>query len=272
VRPVDVQAVGMGSGFSGEVAQFYETYRRGYPDAAVDAIINAFELTGTDLAVDLGCGPGQLTFPLAARLRAVIGVDPEPAMLAFARAASTRDGIGNVVWVAGTDADLPALTATLGAGSLGVVTAATALHWMRDEELFAATARLVRPGGGFAVVTNGKPLWQLDVAWSRALREFLESWLGHSASFGCGTDDAAQQRYRDHLAAAGLTVSETVIEYTDDLDLEHLIGGMLSTFSERTLPVGEARDRFAEGIHKALGDGPFPEPVRVGLMLGRRAT
>jgi len=168
----------MSVGFSGEVARLYETYRRGYPDAVVDAIVDAFELTSDDIAVDLGCGPGQLTFPLAAYLRAVVGVDPEADMLALARRAAEQRSFANIAWLLGTDADMPALESLLGPRSVGVVTAATALHWMRDDEVFRATARLVRPGGGFTVVTNGKPLWQQDVAWSYALREFIESWNG----------------------------------------------------------------------------------------------
>jgi trans-aconitate methyltransferase len=257
-------------GFSGEVAQLYQAFRRGYPAPVADAIVEAFPLTADDIAIDLGCGTGQLTFPLASRLRTVIGVDPEPDMLTLARRATTERGVRNIIWLAGSDADIPAIALTLGAGLVGVVTAATALHWMRDDELFPAVVRLVRPGGGFAVVTNGKPLWRLDVPWSHALREFLEAWNGRTSSAGCGTDDAAQQRYRDHLATAGFSVSETSVDYTDDVDLEHLVGGMLSAFSVQSLPSGAARDRFADGIRAALGDGPFPEPVHVGLIFGRR--
>ena len=259
----------MSVGFSGEVARLYETYRRGYPDAVVDAIVDAFELTSDDIAVDLGCGPGQLTFPLAAYLRAVVGVDPEADMLALARRAAEQRSFANIAWLLGTDADMPALESLLGPRSVGVVTAATALHWMRDDEVFRATARLVRPGGGFTVVTNGKPLWQQDVAWSYALREFIESWNGESEDAGCGTDDVAQQRYRDNLAAAGFTVSEAFVDYIDDLDLEHLVGGMLSAFPEQALPTGAARTEFADGIRDALGDGPFTETVHVGLIFGR---
>jgi hypothetical protein len=141
---------------------------------------------------------------------------------------------------------------------------------MRADDVFAGTARLVRPGGGFAVVTNGKPWWQLDTPWSRALNAFLAEWTGRAQTHGCGTDDEAQQRYRDGLAAAGLVVSEARIEYTDDLDFDHLAGGMLSAFSERTLPLGESRARYLDGMREALGDGPFVEPVRVGLLFGRR--
>lgn len=174
-----------------------------------------------------------------------------------------------MTWVAGSDTDVPALAAFLRPGSVGVVTAATALHWMRDDELFRAVASLTRPGGGFAVVTNGTPLWLLDVPWAHALRDFLQAWIGRPLSSGCGTDDEAQRRYRDNLAAAGFNVSEERVDHTGDMDLDHLVGAVLSTFSSRTPPLADERPRFTEGVRAAVGDGPFPEHVEVGPIFGR---
>jgi ubiquinone/menaquinone biosynthesis C-methylase UbiE len=264
------QSERMDLGFGGEVAQLYQTYRRGYPDAVVDAIVDECDLTSDDVAVDLGCGTGQLTLGLAQRLRAVVGVDPEADMLVLARTTSADQGVRNVAWLLGSDVDLPAIEAVLGPSTVGVVTAATALHWMRDDEVFRASARLIRPGGGFAVVTNGKPLWQLDIPWSRALRGAIEAWTGQTATAGCGSDEAAQDRYRANLSRAGLSVSERVIEYAADLDLDHVVGGVLSAFPLQSLPTGADRAQFADSVRQALGGGPFTEPVRVGLLFGIR--
>ncbi|MEV0729346.1 class I SAM-dependent methyltransferase [Polymorphospora sp. NPDC050346] len=260
----------MDLGFSGEVARLYETYRRGYPAPVVDAIVDAFALSADDVAVDLGCGTGQLTLPLADRLRAVVGVDPEPDMLTLARRAAARRDVRNVAWMLGDDADVPAVGVLLGAGSVGVVTVATALHWMDTGRLFPAVADLVRPGGGFAVVTNGRPLWLLDAPWSRELRAFLESWTGSDLSWGCGSDDADQRRYREGLTAAGLTVSATSVAYPADLDLPGLVGEVLTAFPASELPTGPDRERFAEGVGAAVGAGPFHQPVQVDLLFGRR--
>jgi 2-polyprenyl-3-methyl-5-hydroxy-6-metoxy-1,4-benzoquinol methylase len=70
--------------FGGEVAEFYQRYRHGYPEAVIDLLAGAFGLTPADVVIDLGCGTGQLALPLARRVRAVLGVDPEPAMLGWA--------------------------------------------------------------------------------------------------------------------------------------------------------------------------------------------
>ena len=55
--------------FRGEVADFYHKYRRGYPPAVIDMVMDAFGLTGDDIVVDLGCGTGQLALPIAGRVR-----------------------------------------------------------------------------------------------------------------------------------------------------------------------------------------------------------
>jgi ubiquinone/menaquinone biosynthesis C-methylase UbiE len=162
-------------GFGGEVADFYHQYRRGYPPAVIDTLAGTFGLTGDDIVIDLGCGTGQLTLPIAARVRAVAGVDPEPDMLARAGRAAAEHGITNVAWLLGADTDMPALAALLGDQRAGAVTIGQALHWMNYRELFPALLPLLRPGGGAAVITNGTPLWLQDSAWSRALRGFWNS-------------------------------------------------------------------------------------------------
>jgi trans-aconitate methyltransferase len=48
-------------------------------------LAETFGLNAQDMVVDLGCGTGQLTLPIAHRVRAVIGMDPEPDMLRRAR-------------------------------------------------------------------------------------------------------------------------------------------------------------------------------------------
>jgi SAM-dependent methyltransferase len=261
---------GMDLGFGGEAAEFYGSYRHGYPAAAIDVLADAFKLTARDLVVDLGCGTGQLTVPIARRVRAVVGIDPEPDMLRCARHAARGAGVSNVGWMLGADTDLPVLRCLFGERSVAAVTIGQALHWMRHDELFRAAGPLVRPGGGVAVVTNGTPLWLQDSAWSRGLRGFLEQLLGKKLTSWCGTDEQSQQRYRKALAAAGFEVSSAAVDYVAELTLDQVVGGVYSALPVDRLPAADQRPAFAARVRAAVGPGDrFSEPVHVAMLTGR---
>jgi len=257
-------------GFGGEVADLYHHYRHGYPAAVTDIIADAFALSSTDVVIDLGCGTGQLTLPIAARVRAVAGMDPEADMLRRAHRAARDAGVGNVGWMLGGDGDLAGLHALFGRGSVAAVTIGQALHWMRHEELFRDVRPLLRPGGGIAVVTNGTPLWLQDSSWSRGLREFLERWLGGKTTFACGTDELTQQRYRDALASAGFGVTAAAVDYVAELTLDQILGGVYSAISAGRLPPPDQRAAFAQQVRAAVGpQDRFAEPVHVAILTGR---
>lgn len=252
-------------GFRGEVASFYHRYRRGYPPAVLDAVVAAFGLTRDDVAVDLGCGTGQLALPLAGRVGSVVGVDPEPDMLAYGRLAASSS-VANVRWVVGSDADLPGL---VGDTRVGVLTVGQALHWMDYEALFCAVRPMFRPGGGIAVVTNGVPLWLQDSDWSRSLRGCLETWVGKSLTRTCGSDADSQARYADSLAAAGYVVRSASVEYQADLDVDAVVGGVYSAMSVDLLPAPDQRPVFADLVRGALAPfEPLAEQVRVAVLTG----
>ncbi|MEV4376143.1 hypothetical protein [Streptosporangium sp. NPDC049644] len=127
-----------------------------------------------------------------------------------------------------------------------------------------------RAGGGVAVVANGTPLWLQDTAWSRALRGCLEQWLGFEVGHACGTDEASRRRYRDSLAGAGFGVREIGVDYTDELDLDRIVGGVYSALPVDRLPAPDRRPLFAERIRRALErHRPFTEHVRVAMLVGR---
>jgi SAM-dependent methyltransferase len=261
---------GVDLGFRGEVADFYHRYRHGYPSAVLDALVGAFGLAGQDVVVDLGCGTGQLTLPMAARVRAVVGVDPEPDMLQRARRAARERDVRNVSWAIGADTDITALRDLLGDHSVAAVTAGQALHWMNHQALFRAAIPLLRPGGGVAVVTNGTPLWLHGTDWSRALRVCLEHWLDTELTFACGTDEQSQRRYADDLAAAGYDVLSAAFDYHAELDLDQLVGGIFSALPVTRLPPPDQRPAFAEQIRSAVAPHEhFTERVHIAILAGR---
>ncbi|MET7666087.1 methyltransferase domain-containing protein [Streptomyces sp. NPDC005373] len=258
-------------GFSGDVAEYYAKFRRGYPPQALDALQTAFALTTDDIVLDLGCGTGQLAVPLASRVGSVIGMDPEPDMLRLARDTAARYDVRNATWVLGADSDVPALSELMGQRSLAMAVIGQALHWMDHGELFRALLPLIRPGGGIAVVANGTPLWLQDAEWSRSLRACLEDYFGTKLEASCGTGASDRLRYGRALEAAGFEgVREIVIEYSDELSFDQLIGGVYSAIPADELPEPDARPAFAERIGQSLPpDQYFTEDVAVSVLVGR---
>src|SRR4051812_27587858 len=73
--------------------------------AAMLAATGAPAIAPHETVLDLGCGLGRLTRPLAARARHVVAVDVSAEMLARAR--ELNAGLGNVEWVHGDGRTLP---------------------------------------------------------------------------------------------------------------------------------------------------------------------
>ncbi|MEU1763057.1 class I SAM-dependent methyltransferase [Micromonospora sp. NPDC005223] len=259
----------MATGFGGEVATYYARYRRGYPPEVLDALAAAFRLGGDDTVVDLGCGTGQLSLPLADRVGAVIGMDPEPDMLAIARRTAVEQGTTNALWMLGGDSEVPALSRLVGERTVGALTVAVAIHFMDRDALFEAARPLLRPGGGIAVVTNGEPLWTQDSDWSLALRECLERMLGHPVTGRCQTDEDGRRRNREALVRAGYRYEETPVRYEAPLTVDDMVGGVFSAMSAEHLPTEQQRERFAVELRDALGGRTeVTESVRVWLQCG----
>jgi len=122
------------------VAGEYERTRPDYPSALLDQLP-----LGADAAVlDLGAGTGKLTRVLARRYDDVTAVEP----LANMRAMLERS-VPGVTALPGSAERIP-----LDDGSVDGVFAAQAFHWFDKAVALPEIARVLRPGGVFAIVWN----------------------------------------------------------------------------------------------------------------------
>ena len=69
----------------GSAVAYYAQYRPSYPQGLVDALAARTGLNGTQRVLDIGCGSGQMTIPLARHAQEVVAIDPLPGMLAGRR-------------------------------------------------------------------------------------------------------------------------------------------------------------------------------------------
>jgi SAM-dependent methyltransferase len=248
--------------FSGAVATAYADHRRGYPEPVVDLLVERLALPREAFVLDLGCGTGQLTVPLAGRYDRVAGADPSPDMLALARSAS---GGALVAWLLADDRDVIRLPLL---GGLDAVTIAQAIHLLDRPSLFEAFAHRMSPRARIAVIANGSPMWLHDLPWSRALNAYLGSWFGTAPRSACGTDTESRAGFRAELAAAGFgTATDVTLDYTETHPIERIVGNVYSALSPGSVPTDPA---FEAGLREALGPGPFEEDVRVSILVAGR--
>jgi ubiquinone/menaquinone biosynthesis C-methylase UbiE len=127
----------------------YASVRPTYPTPLYDLVLG---FHGSNpgaqrrVAVDLGCGTGQVTVELMPKFDRVIAVDPSVKMLEQARDALSSEG-SNVEYVQATTETLLDKMPDL-EGQVNFLTAAQAAHWFKYPSVYAALKRLLRPQTG----------------------------------------------------------------------------------------------------------------------------
>ena len=122
--------------------QAYARFRPEYPPELA-AFLASIAPT-IQLAVDVGCGNGQLTHQLAEHFSCVIGMDPSADQLAHAAAR------GNLSYLC-----TPAESLPLPDRCASLITAAQAAHWFDLPAFYAEVRRVATPGAAVALVSYG---------------------------------------------------------------------------------------------------------------------
>jgi SAM-dependent methyltransferase len=141
----------------------YAAYRPTYPRALADFLADISP--GTDLALDCGCGSGQLSVLLAERFARVVATD------ASAQQVANAERRANVEYRVA-----PAEASGLADRSADLVTAAQAAHWFDLEAFYAEARRVTRPRGVVALVTYG--VIEMDEPVHSVVRHFYRDVVG----------------------------------------------------------------------------------------------
>jgi SAM-dependent methyltransferase len=128
-----------------DAASDYALYRSGYPGVVVDDVVTASRLCSGSRVLEIGCGTGQLSVPLAQRGAELVAVELGPNLAAIARR-NLADFPAARVEVSGFE-EWP-----LPADPFDVVVSATALHWIDTSVRFSKPAEALKPGGVLVVV------------------------------------------------------------------------------------------------------------------------
>ena len=234
------------------VAARYHAARPGYPGALYDTLISLARLApDQDEILEIGCGTGKATIPLARRGFRITALELGAALAAEARrnlAAFPR------VTVVNADAErwqppAPAM--------FGLVFAATAWHWIDPAVRYRRAWELLRPGGHLAfweavhvIPDHGDPFF----------REIQDVYDEIGEGLPPGSDFAKPDTLADRaaeIAATGLFTGVTIrrfdweITYTADSYLR-----LLDTFSGHIAMASWQRERLYGEIRRRLGQRP----------------
>ena len=249
-------------------AELYEKYRPPYSAEFFRTVAHRLRLSKQHALIDLGTGPGLLALGFAPYAGRVVGVDPEPEMLAAARAAAARAG-ADVTFVEGRAEDLPE-----GVGGFDVVTIGRALHWMDHGALAPLFARLIAPGGAVVVcasfsVRDARNPWLAD--YDRARRAWSDETLLRDASKG----EQTHRNLADVLGPSGFGVAETVsVEITHEVSASDLAWRVLTFSPSSPAALGDRVDAMLADIEARLAqfsrDGVLTETLVSAADVARR--
>jgi SAM-dependent methyltransferase len=227
---------------------YYARYREPYPPVFFAAVAERLGFRGDEQLLDIGCGPGLLALGFAPFVGGCTGVDPEPAMIAAARAAAGEAGF-DLELIEVRIEDLPE-----DAGTFDLVTIGRALHWLNREKTLDVLDRVVKPGG--AILSCGTRTSGPDLnPWAEPYEELIRAWAG----------DPDHRRYHiDHaawFAGSRFRVADEIkTAYRHEVTILDLIGRGLSKSYTSPELLGDRQVAFETEIRRVLE--PFaPEGV-----------
>ena len=141
----------------------YAAFRPQYP--AEVASFLASVAPARALAVDVGCGSGQLTRLLAPHFESVVGLDPSESQI---KSAVPQDKIRYQC--------APAERLPLEDGCADLISAAQAAHWFDLPKFYAEVRRVGRAGGVVALVSYG--VLKLEPLLNERLQQFYWKEIG----------------------------------------------------------------------------------------------
>lgn len=232
-------AVSRFSGFADE----YDAVRPA-PPAEIADLLTDYAGSAEPAVVDLGAGTGLSTARWLDRAGSVVGVEPNPDMLAVA-----RERVPGCRFTAGTaeDTGLPA-------GCADVVTAGQAMHWFTAEPALAEIGRILRPGGVFAAFDcDWPPLVHPEV--DEAYREFERRQYALQHERGLLPQRADKREHLERMRASGQfsTVREVALHRRDSGDARRLLelaGTQSGAVKLRRAGLGD-REIGLEGLREA---------------------
>jgi SAM-dependent methyltransferase len=237
-----------------DVAGAYERGRPEYPPAVVGAIAAELGIRPGEAVLDLAAGTGKLTRALRGIGMDVVAVEPQSPLREILAAR-----IGEERVRAGFAEAIP-----LADGSVAAVTVADAFHWFDHALALAEIRRVLRPGGGLAIVTT-VPDWN-GATWAQEVGELIADLRPEHPHFdGVRWQDSV-------LAAKGWSAPREIrVSTVQPADAERLLDYLSSVSWVAALPESR-RDETLARIGAIVSAGETPAELPLNVLIGLTAV
>lgn len=183
-------------------APYYLAGRPAYSAQLESTLVSTLGLDGSGQLLDVGCGPGSLTVPLAPHFAQSIGIDPDSGMLAEATKHAERAGITSIRWIQARAEDLPELQID----ACRLVTFGQSFHWTDRQRVAEIVYDLLEPGGALALIVHNPDECQIPEGPGHpriphdAIKALIAAYLGPRRRAGQGFAPEHSERFADLLA------------------------------------------------------------------------
>src|SRR2546430_2026280 len=130
-----------------EVAELYDRVRPGYPAELFDDLVELAGLNPGSRVLEIGCGTGQATLPMAERKFDITAIEVGPKLAAVASRNLAR--FSNVNFIVGAFEEWP-----VPRESFDAVVSATAFHWLDPSVRVTRAAGALRLSGVLATIAT----------------------------------------------------------------------------------------------------------------------
>jgi ubiquinone/menaquinone biosynthesis C-methylase UbiE len=246
---------------------FYERYRLAYPERLIARMLGLVGLGRGDAVLDLGCGPGSLSVPLARQGMAVTAADPEPEMLAAAEAAARAAGVAVTHWQGGSYDLTPAM------GPYRLVTIGRAFHWMDRGATLALLDRIIAPGGAVALLHDAHPVLP-ENEWFKILCKVGDRY-GRAAQPHIAERKAlGHRRYEPYLYQSAFTQLDGLsVTIRQPISEDEIVGRAFSQSTTSPEKLGARADAFEAELRERLRalspQGCFTEIAEMVALVAR---
>jgi ubiquinone/menaquinone biosynthesis C-methylase UbiE len=230
----------------GAVAKEYKQWRGGYDKKLFDLVFSLAPKKAEIAILDVGCGVGNSTEPLAAPAKKygfktrVTGVDPDGRMLVEARKSAKSLKLPIEYIEAGAE-KLP-----FPKDSFDLAVSGAAFHWFATKKALTSIKRVLKPGGTYAAFWNlsietGKPPIGVEL-----YRKYKSQGIPRKLR------DA--DNVKKIFTSAGFKkVMAVKIPFTETKTVEEIIGNLKTNSTYALLSPSDRKD-FVSGMRKAYKD------------------